>query len=259
MFSVMSCKSHAAIVSLLTTGPVLDGVIVNRGGTNYTYAFSDLIGVDLTAFNGGGILLPGNAPGGAANAPAGQRAALIEDNRLDTGVINLAVSPTAATINFASPVFNSTGVDLFFLELDDSGNDDLNLRINGIEAVIQADRTPPNAPTRFLTISAQARTGNATTLTALENNVYANIAAISPIQAMYAFSIDLSDFNVAPGASITSLQFGSGVNDNQRLIDPVFIGGFNAVAVPEPSSLAILGIGMAACVARRRQTRKLKS
>ena len=66
---------------------------------------------------------------------------------------------------------------------------------------------------------------------------------------LYVMSVDLSDFGVALGATVNSIQFGGSPE-----LDIVRIAGFGDPAgrVPEPTSLALVGLALAGLACTRR-------
>jgi hypothetical protein len=98
----------------------LTSVTISRGGAGtFTYLPGQLTGVDVTD-----IAATGNsiAVQSAASVPAaGTRATMLEDGRLDTGLINPFSTSSPATdafeVTFLAPVVNSTGADVVVFEI----------------------------------------------------------------------------------------------------------------------------------------------
>ena len=242
--------ASAGVVSLTTTGPglTLDEVVVNRDGTNYTYQLSDLTGVTLTAFDGasGSVILTQD---GGPLPPTGSRATLIEDARFDTGIINPDRSATAMSFDLASPLVNVAGVDLIMFEIDPAseGGDDFLVRINGITNTIS-----PDINTGVITPSSDVYEASTTitTLTQLEDNPSFTSSSGNIDQPVFAYSLDLSDFGISLGDSITSFEFGSVASGDT--VDPVFVAG---LPIPEPGSILLLLAGSSLIMGRRRRQR----
>ena len=90
----------------------------------------------LTAFSGSSAVAVVAADAGppAINGRAG----LLGDLLLNTGVINPALSFTACTYTFASPVANRPGPDIVVLELNAApATDGLAIRINGVSSAVE--------------------------------------------------------------------------------------------------------------------------
>lgn len=247
---LLASPSHASIQGVTTSGPgvTLTSVTVNRGGTNFVYPSGDLIGIDVTAFNGNAnVILVG--AGGAAPAP-GSRATLLDgDFRLDTGIINPDPIVTAVGVTFNSPVINSLGTDIVFFEFDfaDEGNDGLLISINGSTQTLLPDSGPFAGD--FTSRVAVSTLGNVDSLAELERDPFSTANTNNTTQSAWGYSIDLSTFGVAPGASISSFTFGSA--PNTATIDPVFIAGLPPV-IPEPTSCLIWGLFGLVAMKRRR-------
>lgn len=241
----VSAGVQAGVTGITQTGFVLETVTVDRNGTAYVYNETDLIDVDLTAFNGAsGVLLVSN--GGSVPAP-GSRATLIEDNRVDTGIINPDRGGDKMSFDLATPLVNSEGADLVVFEIDPSNEsgDTLRAFINGIALNIASDGPVLGA------VSADVysgTTGDVDSLTELETTAFTKNS--DPTQALFAYSIDLSDFGIALGASITSFQMGAALSGDT--IDYVYVAGLPVGVVPEPASLSLLGLSSLMLIRRRR-------
>ena len=166
----------------------------------------------------------------------GQRAAqLTGDDKLLTGLVNVP----ALTLTFAAPVANGIGGEIVFFDLTGTNNatdDTTTVTINGVTKtaaelgwttglVSSAVVDLPRAASILETIDD---------LTELET--IASVVDFSPDRLfnVAGLAIDLTDFGVADGATITSLTL-----NGQSSLDPGFVG---ALIIPEPASLAWLGI-----------------
>ena len=87
---------------------------IKRGGADFLYEPADLIGVDVSAFDGASGVV-GLVGDGDAFPAAGDRAALLEDNSFETGVINLDHNVTDLALQFEQPVTNGPGADIVLL------------------------------------------------------------------------------------------------------------------------------------------------
>ncbi len=177
--------------------------------------------------------------------PSVRRATLIEDARLDTGIINPDLGATAVSIGFLVPVVNRPGTDAFLLEFDPNTvaerGDALQVQINGNTVLF-----PSSEGVELLSNLAadvyQSTSGNVDTLAELENDAFTKTSDTT--QSIYGYPIDLSDFGIALNGSIMSLQFGaSGITSTRSLL----LGCQRTAQVPEPTGIAIwslLGLGL---------------
>ena len=237
----------------------LTSVSVTRSGAGtFTYVPSQLTGVDLTDI--AAVSLPILVPGTNASIPApGTRATLLEDGRLDSGVLSpfSAGNPplNSFEVTFLQPVVNSAGEDivvfeigalestLFFINNDNNTTDGID-RHEQIDAADFATNLLQVNYSLFSynnggdqTVDDLGELESATGYAFDSNGVGVGVSAVG---------LDLSDFGVAPGATIASLRFQS-INTNR--IDPVFIAGLPAV--PEPAGVAVLGLSGIALLKRR--------
>ena len=237
----------------------LTSVSVTRSGAGtFTYVPSQLTGVDLTDI--AAVSLPILVPGTNASIPApGTRATLLEDGRLDSGVLSpfSAGNPplNSFEVTFLQPVVNSAGEDivvfeigalestLFFINNDNNTTDGVD-RHEQIDAADFATNLLQVNYSLFSynnggdqTVDDLGELESATGYQFDSNGVGVGVSAVG---------LDLSDFGVAPGATIASLRFQS-INTNR--IDPVFIAGLPAV--PEPAGVAVLGLSGVALLKRR--------
>jgi hypothetical protein len=250
----LSSAAFCGITTLSVDPSTLEfkSVKIDQQGVNFTYRVNDIIGFDLTAWNGAALLVGDGDPA----PPIGSRAALLdEDLRFDTGVINSAASPTAAQIVFDQPVFNNRGDDILIFEFDNAtALDPIQVRINGIDKTYgAADYTGQ----LFGPLPADVYGITAGNLTQLENNGVSKISDTS--QNLFAISINLSDFGIAKTTgSISSIEFG-GVGGGENA-DFVFIAGLKSgnPSVPEPSTGMFLffGVGLMTFFRRSMATAK---
>lgn len=246
----------ATIVDASSGDYSLTSVSVTRGGAGtLTYEPFQLTGVALTDVDAFDI--PLLVPRGGALPAAGSRAALLQDNRLDTGVINITTTNGTADrsveVMFAAPIVNSAGEDILIFE---AGGDD------SIRWWIDNDRTNKSAD-----LATAAYSGNLLTVPfsryRYRNGADGNLLSLADLETAadrYAFAddnggtinalgLDLSSVGVPLGGSVTSIRFQSLANGGGR-IDPVLIVGLPAV--PEPATAASLAT-LALAAARRRR------
>jgi hypothetical protein len=239
----------------------LTSVTVNRSGAGtFTYLPGQLTGVDLTDVDA--FSVPILVPNGASLPAAGTRATLIEDGRLDTGVINVTTingtPDRSVELTFDQPVVNSAGADILVFNI---GNDD------GIRWWINDDRAGQSADLPSSSLSANLLSGitltqykylpnggNILSLDDLESDA-SNFAFDSDgSSTVNAFELDLSSVGVASGASVNSIRLQSLTSGGRA--DPVLVAGLPAV--PEPASLALAGSAAAVTLlGRRRRHRRV--
>ncbi len=178
---------------------------------------------------------------------SGQRAAqLTGDDKLLTGLANVPV----ITLTFATPVTNGVGAEIVVFDLTPTSNatdNGVTVTINGVTRTVTTDLgwttglvsstvvDLPRAQNVNQTIDDLAELESITTVDDFGPDRDFNVAG---------FAIDLSDFGVASGASVTSL-----IIDGDQSFDPGFVG---AVIIPEPVSLVLLGLGGLIMLRRRR-------
>ena len=249
---ICTSNSWGVVNSLSVAG---DGVSLSTVTVDgRVYSLADLIGVTLTTFDSdsaGVLLTQGN--NGLPQVPSpGSRATLIQDNRLDTGVINQGRAADDSTVVFGSAIYNRPGTDIFLLEFDptsENGNDGLQVRINGIT------KSYPTSEGILLLADLtsdvfSSNSGTVDSLFELENDAFSRTSE-NVTQSIFGYSIDLSDFGIASGGSVTSMQFGSASSTSVATIDPVFIAGLTYIPEPATASLGLLGL--AGLMMRRRR------
>lgn len=246
-----------AAISVQRSGATVTGITLTRGAEDCTYTVADggLINVQLTSFaayNASSLLIPY----GSTYPASGSRHTLLEDWRLDSGVINPAVSATAMGVTFNAPVFNVAGADILLFEYaGDRGitPDPVQFKINGVTksyAGSLASLVLSNSPKEFTCNTVKTRSGSTditvTSLAALESASLALSSTGEVTQGVTVLAIDLSDYGVALGQSVSSMTFGS--TGSTVTIDPVLIVGL----VPEPATLGLLAAGGLALLRRKR-------
>jgi hypothetical protein len=232
----------------------LTSITVDRGANTFTYVPADLIGVDLTDVDA--FQIPLLTQGNASLPAAGTRAALIEDGRLDTGVVNITTTngtpDRSMELTFASPVINSDGEDILLLELD--GGDSVRFWIND-------DRTNRSADVAAASFSGSLISGMPYTAFAYNNAGDQDINSLSELESPLGFTanpttegtirgvgLDLSAVGVPLGGSVDRIRLQSIAGAGGR-VDPVFIAALPPV--PEPAALALLAL--TPLIARRRR------
>jgi hypothetical protein len=249
---IAAASAQAAVMNLSSanvsrTGMELDAIHIGAA----TYHRADLTQLTLQTYAGGNpsafLVLD---TGLAANDPftlsaAGRRALLETDWNFATGIINPTdVSFTSALFN--APVINVPGPDIFFFEIEGTPGATPNpadFRINGFTLNVAGSQyntglgfSTPNADVLKVRNAGDTADLTPTSLaTALSNPLRINSVNIA--QVVFGLGLDLSDFGVPAGGSITQIEWKAG---STTYVDPVLIVG---VAVPEPSAAVLLTLG----------------
>jgi hypothetical protein len=242
----------------------LTSVSVTRGAAGtFTYVPGQLTGVDLTdvdAFQTP-LLVQRNA---SLPAP-GTRATLIEDGRLDTGVVNITTTngtpDRSVEVTFASPVVNSAGEDILLFDIN--GDD-------GVRFWINDDRTNQGFTLTTANYSADLLTGMPYTSYNYANGSDQDINDLAELESptgfgtptnasasINALGLDLSSVGVPLGGSVTSIRFQSVAGAGGR-VDPVLVAGLPAV-VPEPATAVLLALTASGATLGRRRRRRRRS
>jgi hypothetical protein len=220
----------------------LTSLSLTRGsGGTLTYLPGQLIGVDLTDV--AAVQLPLAVQSGASLPATGTRAALLEDGRLDTGVINPfstgAAPEDSFEVTFRSPVVNSAGDDLVVLEI--GTGDPTRFWVNN-------DRTGHGVDVAASNFTGSLLSGMPFTLYSYNNAGDQNVNDLAELESSVGFTfnkndtgtiagiaLDLSSFGIPLGSSVSSLRFQS-IGATSR-IDPVYIAGLPPVPVPGDANL----------------------
>lgn len=223
------------------TGVVLDSVTLNGN----TYTTDQLTQIELTAFVGASksVILTRN--GGDTNPTSQERRDFLEtDWRGDTGLINPSSDNDSVAATFNTPVVNIAGADMFIYEINGSGADPFQIRINGIQLIVGS---ASYADSGVDTVSADVLSTSSTPAN-LSDLLSLNASRTSDDidQNIVGVAIDFSDFGVALGDTVSSFTFDS---YGSNTFDPVIIA-----AVPEPQTFALLaGLLALSWVACRRR------
>lgn len=211
----------------------LTSLSMTRGSAgNFTYLPSQLTGVDLTDV--ASVQLPLAVQRNTGLPAVGTRATLLEDGRLDTGVINPFSTGAAADasfeVTFRKPVINSTGDDLVILEI--GSGDPTRFWINN-------DRTNQGYEVTTANFTPAVISGMPFTLYKYANGTDQNVDNLTELESATGFAfdkddtgsvvglgLDLSVFGVPLGSSVASLRFQS---VGTARIDPVYIVGLPPV------------------------------
>lgn len=242
---------------------VLRSVSVRRPGAwgYQTYTPDELIGIDVTHFNGAStsVILSDSS----TLVASGERAALIEDNVLNTGLINPGTgsglsSPPAANeegmqFTFDVPLVNSAGPDMLLVEIEQLPNTPNSFWLSPVDfsepglaahlytSADYSDQGPTEAVWVQSVVDPSSLTGVET------SEISPNSSQVAGYFNLFAVAIDLSDLGYRTGDRVSSLF----LQATGATVDPVFIAGFQAI--PEPSSLLLLLFGGAGLLVRRRR------
>ena len=233
--------SPVPVTAMSRTGNEIQGLTVNGGNIPR----SRLQTGTLTSFacaSAAAVL----SPNGSTPTSGSQTTGYLSDYSFETGLINPTVDATAITLTFSPPLINGPGPDLVVLEINGSAPPDpFQARINGItREVAAAAYGNTGISTASAMIKSTRNAGNTadltvTTLAAL-SAAPLRVSSININQAVYGVALNLSNFGIVEGASVSSIQLGSTTGTN---FDPVFVAGIIpanqapvAVAAPTPPS-----------------------
>jgi hypothetical protein len=264
-------RSGAAIVSAsFDANGDISQIVVERGGTDYTYSQSDLIGISLTEVNAeqAASIVVGNGdavPGGTAANAGPARDATLEDWSVETGVVNIQDNPiaeadgatpqaarTGLAFSFDQAVVNSDDADVIIIELgtDSQTADDVALKTTAF--------TDDTDGVEFTNSSAALASVNYDRYTADQGEVE-NLDNLRNFSftfgndnlndfRVYGIEVDLDDLGVSSNATASDLLLRAA--SGSANVDPVLI--FGLPAIPEPGSLALLAGGAVWLLRRRR-------
>jgi hypothetical protein len=240
----------------------LTSVTVSRDGNNFTYTPAQLTGGDLTDIDA--YQLPILVQSGASLPASGTRATLLEDNRLDTGIINITTTngtpDRSAELTFNQPVVNSDDADILLFDV--AGTDGIRWWINDDRTSQSADLLPASnspallsgMPFTLYQYSNPAQSNNILSLSDLESDSSNFSFSANSSGTVHALELDLSTVGVPIGGSVSSIRFQTltGVTGaGTGRIDPVMVVGLPAV--PEPSGVTFIGALLLAGAAQRSQ------
>jgi len=238
----------------------LSTAVVCRGGTDYLYSFSELIGSEITSF-----CATGCSPTATFVMPPdfhGDHLSLLRhDNSFLTGIVNPggAIQPETGvirtpdnsadrqswtpgmTIQFHKPVMNSAGPDILIFEIQTAvhpiAGDHFHLRPLHLAegqhpmTVRKYDLgmlSPESLPvSRFALLEPKAQIASLEDLSTLPLSP----SHVSINYRVVATSIDLSEMGLARGDTLQTM-FLQDIQDDEHRIDPVMIVGLPPVAVP---------------------------
>lgn len=162
---------------------------------------------------------------------------------VDSGIANIGLgSDPLYTIGYNTPIVNGAGADLGIIVARYSTDDvSLDVSIDGVNFL------------GSITISAATAVSTGVT----RSYFLSGIVDQSFDATLFVHSVDLDDFGLAAGQSISAVEVGVGGNSIE--LDLIRIAGFGqdttVPEVPEPRTLGLLALGLAglAIAARRRR------
>jgi hypothetical protein len=246
----------------------LDSVGVRRGGITdiYTYSYEELITPSLEAIN-----VPAASPDATrtvllyANPLDAQRDQTVSDQYVNTGLFDPGhgdgdfASPGVeyTKLSFSAPVVNDVGPDLlgFFIGFEFNtwflGMRPYYVSFDGTTSFL-VDQAEDMHMSAVQSIPYYAYHGGITSPDDFLSEVPSQTGWLgnpTAIPTPIVQSLDLSDFGVAPGASISSLYIHDSTNSGS--IYPTLFAGLPAI--PEPTTLTLLAAASVLAVRRRRR------
>jgi hypothetical protein len=200
-----------------------------------TYHQNDLIQPTLAAFAGNRGKTTVQMPVNVAIPGEGERAALLTDDfRLDTGVINPANRPDAATFLFTTPLVNGPGPDLVMFETTAIDKDlfanPFQIEVNGVAGIVTATSWGQELGT--VDVSFYNRNGGApANLSQLETAAFTKSFDTEALPYV-GVAIDLTELGVEPFAQVSTVRIGS--LGTERSVDPVLFMGIRSAAAALP-------------------------
>lgn len=230
--------SHAGVIGVGVSGSEITSIEVEANDelSTTTYAAGDLVLGTLTSVSTDtSLFLPWNT-----SVPADVSGVIDNDLTIDNGLGN----PSSISFTFDTPILNLANSDDFFLADFGGSNDAHEISINGQTVTIsggtQDFATPSNVDIAILNDTPASTDPD--DLDGLAWSVSGRSQAPINFNAY-----DLSDFGIAEGDSAVSMTVTSADG-----LDPMVIGGFQAIPEPSSAALVLLGLGLVGVSGRRR-------
>ncbi|QNN22572.1 PEP-CTERM sorting domain-containing protein [Planctomycetales bacterium ZRK34] len=225
----------------LGSGGVVNSMTVQIGGGPGTDTLlqSDLINVTLTGYTDSDNAQLTLTDGGSVPSPV---ASVVEDFSIDSGIAN----PSSATFTFNAPVVNRPGADIILVDVG-GNNDALTVAIGSEDvAYIASTADYSGFAGRAFDIMQSDGGGPFTSVSDLNNATFSLASSTSSSNRNFLL-IELDDFLVASGDSITALTI------TASEYDPMAVFGIAYTAIPEPASMTLFAAAGGLCMLRRRR------
>ncbi len=237
----------------LPTGPILDTIEVD--GT--THDATNLVNGTMTGVTDTGqVQLMVGSDTSAPSPGAGNRSGMLSDLRLDTAILN--INEMVFTFDQAIVNTGSGDIDLVFFDWGAFSSDVFNVTINGTTFTGMATGNVPtggdfHSESASLTANYFATPSphdGITTVAELDSMTFGTVKNTSSGGSQGVIGLDLTDFGVLVGGSISQMTI---TESGSVTVDPSLILGIQAV--PEPSSLLMIGLGLASVLLFRHRSR----
>ncbi|WFB37719.1 PEP-CTERM sorting domain-containing protein [Kiritimatiellota bacterium B12222] len=222
-------------------GPILDTITID----GVLYDATSMVNGEMTGFTDSGQvqLMAGKS---TTSAPAvGQRSDVMSDLRLDTAMLNI----NEIVFTFDQAILNtgSGKIDVVIFDWGAFNGDDFSVTIDGNTISGLSDANVPtggDVHTESISLTSNwfatpSPHSGVTTVDELNTMTFGSVVNSSSGGTQGVIGLDLTDFGVAIGGSITQMTISE---TGTVSVDPSLILGVQAI--PEPSSIWMLGLGV---------------